>query len=150
MIDATLLDVDIKPRETMWPLDPDVDLGASDVQSWLRTGDGLVPRQLGHPSIIKWRPLTLPEQGCIFSALKTGGGAASDEYSMSVLCVAYGLVSVEGLKLETEAAPTGRKLKALSVARFEKLAGNVDGLGYMSPIMWLGGLIAQASFRHGG
>lgn len=148
MLDAKALEVDAAPRETYWPLDPDVDLAASDVAEWFRTGDGLVVQSKGRPSVIRWRPLTLPEQGLVASAMRSA--ATSDGYAMSILCVSHGLISIDGIQLETEAVPTGRRLRPQSVAKFEQLAGEIEGLGYVSPIVWLGGLVATASFRRGG
>ena len=146
MLDAKQFELDTKPRETYWALDPDIDPGASDFGEWLKTGNGLVAREKGHPSLIKWRPLTLPEQGSIFAALRSG---AIDNYGSLLLCCAHGLISIEGLRVETEAVATGRRVKSTTIAMFEQLGAEVADLGHISPSVWLGGLIAETSFRRG-
>jgi len=147
MLDKTIFEVDLKPRETSWALDPAVDLGASDLAEWQETGGGLVARPGETMSKIRWRPLTLPEQSHITLQTQDGG---RDGYGLLVLAVAHGLLSIDGLRVRTDPVPTGRRASVDTIASFERLRGEVPGVGVMSPIAWLGGLIIKASFRDGG
>ena len=143
MLDLTALELDTKARETFWALDPAIDLDASDVAEWQRSGDGLVCHEKQRASVIRWRPLTQLEQEAIYTSDVQGFG-------MLALLVAHGLVGVEGMKLSRERVGIMHRLAAESVARFELLGGEVPGIGQVSPVVWLGGLISQASFRPGG
>lgn len=143
MIDARKLDLEVAPRETYWPLDPAIDIAASDVDLWHETGDGLVCHDKQKASKIRWRPLTQLEQEAIYTSDVHGFGL------LALIC-AHALVSIEDVKLGWERVGVLRRLNAESLARFENLGGEVPGRGRVSPIVWLGGLVSRASFRPGG
>ena len=143
MIDVKALDLEVAPRDTYWPLDPAIDLDASDVEEWQRSGDGLLCREKEKASRIRWRPLTQLEQEAVYTEGVTGFGL------LAMLC-AHAIISIEGLKIERERVGILWRLKPESVAKFENLGGEIPGIGQVSPVVWLGGLISQASFRPGG
>lgn len=84
---------------TLWIGDPAIDVEDSDIDRWCETGDPdyLTARPGEKASAITYRRLSELELG----ALPSGGGQGGFERRM-IAAACYGLVSIDGLKLQHE------------------------------------------------
>ena len=162
MLDAKRFEVDRRVRTTHWPLDPAIDLAASDLAAWFETGDGLIVREHMQPAAIEWRPLNAVERGEVQAAISRGIGA----YGVGLMTCAYGLLRVDGIAFQHERPDGVRRITADTLALFEELGEIIPGVrrkdgsgaeilddegkpldAFVIPTQWLGGLIDRASFR---
>ena len=105
----------VEPTGSIWPGDPDVDLDASDLAEWCRSGgqEGLVLRPGGAPTIIRWRPLTPQAMSAVSSvAFRDPGGYV-------FAAAAHGIIPSAKIGLTRDAGTT--RLSDASLTRLAEL-----------------------------
>lgn len=148
MFDLEKLDADLTARETYWAGDPAIDLEQSDLARWHESGDGLVMKPQQQPAKIRWRPLDECERDEVMLCQMRGGDRGG--LKAMRLAVAYGLLSVEGLKLRRDASERPSLLDAASIALVQRMGERfpveVPGTGQVSSLAWLHQLVIRATF----
>jgi hypothetical protein len=165
VLDLQSLEVDSLERETVWILDPAVDLAATDVKQWFETGEGYILKPKQEASVITYRALDsrarreASAQAYGINELVRSNIEDLDKHAMAGECTRFGLVSIKGF----EKALKRRRYHGVNGLRDDVLAGlagmvcqNEEDLGGVAGVPsqfnlqdWLGGLIAVNTFRGG-
>jgi len=166
-------DLDATDLETLWWGDDAIDRDASEpmLADWCRTGDTgkLTMRPGVEPSPVKYRALTVRELSQIPTLDGSGGAMVSRCYEAA----RYGLVSIEGLKLQRARMHGVRGLSDAALDRLTQYRATIPVMALHSEWLaaegipleltdkdkaatfaadvaqWVGGLILAATFRAG-
>lgn len=161
MIDFAPFDVEIVEHRTVWFTDDAVDIEASNLEEWAKTGKGyqILPQQ--QASVIRWKALSPRER--LEATAMAGMIRLSDDTIPSVAiakyhweCARFGLVSISGRNMSKDekhgvpciAYDEMRKLDTIVVPR--DLPEPMNQLGGLRLVTWIGGLISEASFCEAG
>jgi len=161
MIDAKQLEIEGEIRETHWVMDEAVDLGQSDLTTWVRDGSGLMMRPGVKPSLIRWRPLGDRERFAASRLANLNKNADGDVDERAVIsymheCARFGLLDFDGIPLGRAhyfgvkgiSDESMRVLDRLKVPK-EPTDANLERVKDLRFLTWIGGLILDASFRDG-
>jgi len=164
VLDEKKLQIEATPREAVWIGDEAVDLEALDaaaVDGWRADGEArhLPVRPKAKLSRIKWRPLDPDErdEAVALSGYRPGPDGEIDAHGylalISEMC-RFGVIHVDGIALGRDYYHGVRGLDDKSFRKLRAVRLGPAGDGSPLPdrlglVPWLGGIIAEATFREG-
>jgi hypothetical protein len=155
------LEIESTVKETVWIMDPAVDLEATDIREWYDTGEGYVLKRGQEASVIRYRSLDPRQQreagaqAYDLNQLAKQNIEDLDKHALAGECARFGVVSIKGIDLKRRRyhGITGLRDDAMvKLARLtfdnKKDLGGVEGLPSNTSLQdWIGGLIALNTFR---